>query len=296
MTVPDHPAASDPGAALIPSRLSFRGMRASAAVVLFGLAGAAAQDASAPIQDNSFLIEEAYNQERGVVQHLQLFLWDWKSGGWAWSFTQEWPVPNQTHQLSFTALLSRVERHGGADSGLGDFALNYRYQLLGSGEARVAVAPRFSVFFPTGSYARSLGAGSVGIQVGVPASVVVSDRFVAHGNAGVLWTPQARDAQGNRAALVVPYAGASVVFLARPSWNVLLEALWVRTESVSGAHSVEAGETLLLSPGFRYAWNLRSGLQIVAGVGVPIGIGSSHGQYSMLFYLSFEHPFVSVAP
>ncbi len=94
----------------------------------------------------------------------------------------------------------------------------------------------------------------------------------------------------------MPYAGASVVFLARPTWNLLLETLWVRTESVSGADRVEVGETLLISPGFRYAWNFKSGLQIVAGVGVPIGIGPSRGQYSMLFYLSFEHPFVDVAP
>jgi Putative MetA-pathway of phenol degradation len=272
-------------------------MRASAAAFLFGLAGAAAaQEAGSPIQDNSFLIEEAYNQERGVVQHLQLFLWDWKSGGWAWSFSQEWPVPNETHQLSFTALLSRVERHGGDDTGLGDFALNYRFQLLGNGEAKVAIAPRFTVFFPTGSYARSLGAGSVGLQVAIPVSVVLSDRFVAHGNTGVLWAPKARDAQGDRAALVVPYAGASVVFLAKPNWNVLLETLWVRTESVIGAHSLQVGETVLVSPGFRYAWNFRSGLQIVAGVGVPIGVGPSRGQYSMLFYLSFEHPFGNTAP
>lgn len=272
-------------------------MRPAAAVVLFGLvAAAAAQDPAPPIQDNSFLIEEAYNQERGVVQHLQLFLWNWKSGGWAWIFSQEWPVPDETHQLSFTALLSRVERHGGADTGLGDFALNYRYQLLGNGDAKVAIAPRLSVFFPTGSYAGSLGAGSVGVQIGIPVSVVVSEKFVTHWNAGVLWTPQARDAQGDRAALVVPYAGASVVFLAKPTWNVLLETLWVRTESVADAGQVEVGETVLLCPGFRYAWNFRSGLQIVAGVGVPIGIGPSRGQYSMLFYLSFEHPFVSAAP
>lgn len=272
-------------------------MRARAAVVLFAMAGAAAaQDAVPPIQDNSFLVEEAYNQERGVVQHLQLFLWNWKSGGWAWSFSQEWPVPNETHQLSYTALLSRVERQGGADTGLGDFALNYRYQLLGNGEAKVAIAPRFSVFFPTGSYARSLGAGSVGIQVGIPLSVVVSEKFVTHGNLGALWAPGARDAQGDHAALVVPFAGASVVFIAKPTWNVLLETLWVRTESVSGADRVEVGETLLLSPGFRYAWNFRSGLQIVAGLGVPIGIGPSRGQYSMLLYLSFEHPFAATEP
>jgi hypothetical protein len=271
-------------------------MRASAAALLFSLAAAGfAQDASPPIQDNSFLIEEAYNQEAGVVQHLQLFLWDWKSGGWAWSFSQEWPVPNETHQLSFTALLSRVERHGGEDTGLGDFALNYRYQLLGNGEAKVAIAPRLSVFFPTGNHARSLGAGSVGVQVAVPVSVVLSERFVAHGNVGALWAPGARDEQGDRATVVVPYTGASLVFLAKPNWNALVEILWQRTESVSGERSVLVGQTLLISPGFRYAWNFRSGLQIVAGVGVPIGVGPSRGQYSMLFYLSFEHPFVSTA-
>ena len=272
-------------------------MRPSAAVLVFGMAAAAAaQDASPPIQDNSFLIEEAYNQERGVVQHLQLFLWDWKSGGWAWSFSQEWPVPDEKQQLSFTALLSRVERHGGEGTGLGDFALNYRYQLIGNGEAKVAVAPRLSVFFPTGSAARNLGAGSVGIQAAVPVSVVLSDRFVAHGNVGALWVPQAKDEQGDRAALVVPYVGGSVVFLAKPTWNLLLETLWVRSESVLGSHTVQVGETLLISPGFRYAWNFRSGLQIVAGVGVPIGVGPSRGQYSMLFYLSFEHPFAATTP
>lgn len=266
-------------------------------MLLLALASSAmAEDPVSPIQDNSFLIEEAYNQDAGVVQHLQLFVWDWKSGGWAWTFTQEWPVGGITHQLSFSAPLSRVERSGGAATGLGDFALNYRYQLLGDGEASVAVAPRLSVFLPTGSSARGLGAGSVGIQVGIPVSVVVSDRFVAHGNVGALWTPGARNEEGDRATLVVPYAGASVVFLAKPNWNVLIETLWVRTESVSGPRSVEAGDALLFSPGFRYAWNFRSGLQIVAGVGVPIGIGPSRGQYSMLFYLSFEHPFVSATP
>jgi len=257
---------------------------------------ATAQEASAAIQDNSFLVEEAYNQEPGVVQHFQLFLWDWKSGGWAWTFSQEWPVPRLTHQLSFTALLARVERQGSAATGLGDLALNYRYQLVGDGNAKVAVAPRLSVFFPTGSYARSLGAGAAGIQVAVPASVVISDRFVTHWNAGIAWTPQARGEQGERAALVIPSVGASVVFLAKPNWNLLLESLWVRTESVAGPHSVEIGQTLLVSPGLRYAWNLRSGLQIVAGIGVPIGIGPSRGQYSALFYLSFEHPFVTVTP
>jgi hypothetical protein len=139
-------------------------MRRLAAVLLFGVARAARPVDTAPIQDNSFLVEEAYNQEAGVVQHLQLFAWDWKSHGWAWTFTQEWPVPGETHQLSLSVLLSRVKRVEGSATGLGDLALNYRYQLIGGSDARVAVAPRLSVFFPTGSYARSLGAGSAGVQ------------------------------------------------------------------------------------------------------------------------------------
>lgn len=262
----------------------------AAACFAAATAAAPAQEPARPIQDNSFLIEEAYNQEAGVVQHIQLFLYDWKSGGWAWSFTQEWPVPDQTHQLSYTVLLSRVEHDGGSHTGLGDFALNYRYQLIGSGDSKVAMAPRLTVFFPTGSYAKSLGAGSAGVQLGIPVSVVLSDRFVAHGNVGALWTPQAKDPQGDRAALVIPYAGASVVFLAKPDWNALVEGLWVRTESVAGENSTTIRETALISPGIRYAWTLRSGLQIVAGLGFPIGVGPSRGQYSVLGYLSFEHP------
>jgi hypothetical protein len=49
---------------------------------------ASAQSAEAParepgsIQDNSFLVEEAYNQEPGVVQHIQQFTWVPSSGSW----------------------------------------------------------------------------------------------------------------------------------------------------------------------------------------------------------------------
>jgi hypothetical protein len=270
-----------------------------AAVVLLGLARAAAAvdtgDAG-PIQDNSFLVEEAYNQEEGVVQHLQLFARDWKTGGWAWTFTQEWPVPRETHQLSLSVLLSRVERdRESTTTGLGDLALNYRYQLLGGAAARVSIAPRFSVFFPTGSYARSLGAGSAGVQLLVPASIVLSDRWVTHWNAGVAWTPRARDEKGEKASLVIPTAAASLIFLADPKWNLMLESVWFRTESVVGENSREIGETFFLSPGLRYAWTMKTGLQIVAGVGAPIGVGPSHGHYSALFYLSFEHPFTAVA-
>lgn len=55
---------------------------------------------SKKIQDNSFLLEEAYNQEAEVVQHIQSFMYMKRSKDWVYTFTQEWPVPDETHQLS----------------------------------------------------------------------------------------------------------------------------------------------------------------------------------------------------
>src|SRR6266550_4515399 len=108
---------------------------------------AVAQSAAAqsrPISDNSFLIEEAYNQEPGVVQHISAWQRSLHSAAWAYTFTQEWPVGTQTHQFSYTIPVQRTESP--SRTGLGDAALNYRYQLRGA-EQRVAIDPRLSANF-----------------------------------------------------------------------------------------------------------------------------------------------------
>jgi hypothetical protein len=46
----------------------------------------------------------------------------------------------------------------------------------------------------------------------------------------------------------------------------------------------------IVNPGLRWAMNFKSGLQVVPGVSVPIGIGQSRGQRSLFVYLSLEHP------
>ena len=46
---------------------------------------------NSPIQDNSFLVEEAYNQEDGVIQHISLFQ-RLSTGDWAFTQTDEWPL------------------------------------------------------------------------------------------------------------------------------------------------------------------------------------------------------------
>src|SRR5690348_18415661 len=73
--------------------------------LLLAPATGAQEPAAAPrgIQDNSFLIEEAYNQDRGVVQHISTFQ---RSGdAWTYSFTQEWPVGGIRNQLSYSLAL-----------------------------------------------------------------------------------------------------------------------------------------------------------------------------------------------
>ena len=216
------------------------------------------------IADNSFLIEEAYNQERGVVQHISAWQRDLRSRAWAFTFTQEWPVATQTHQLSYTIPMLRTARP--SSTGFGDAALNYRYQLRA--DARVAIAPRLSLVVPTGSVARGLGTGHVGAQLNLPVSVMQGPGFVSHWNAGVSAVPR-----------VTTYnLGASVIWLLDPAFNAMLEVVW--TDQTAGTHDI------VVNPGIRWAHNFASGLQIVPGLAFPDGRGA-------FFYLSFEHRFRS---
>lgn len=241
------------------------------------------------IADNSFLMEEAYNQEPGVVQHISAFQLFRGADSWAYSFTQEWPLFGRTHQLSFTLPIQRTHTGSSVATGLGDVAVNYRYQLAG-GE-RLSVAPRLSLLLPTGRAKSDLGAGALGVQANLPASVVVANAVVTHWNAGATLTPSAQDAVGDKATTVAYNLGASVVWLARPAFNILLEVVWTRDETVAGAGRTAASRALSISPGIRWAHNFSSGLQIVPGIAFPIGVGPSAGADAALLYLSFEHPF-----
>jgi hypothetical protein len=245
-----------------------------------------------PIQDNSFLVEEAYNQEKGVVQHISTFARTAGGATWNYTFTQEWPIAGQRHQLGYTLRIARVEDEAaGGQAGFGDILLNYRYQLIGSGESAVALAPRFSVLAPSGASRRGLGAGGAGLQVNLPLSIAPPGSFVVHSNIGATYTPDAHDAAGNRAATLDYGLAQSVVWLIAPKLNLLLEAAWLSRQVVVGPARTERSAEFLLSPGIRAAVDLRSGLQIVPGLAIPIGLGASRGQRSIFAYLSLEHPF-----
>jgi len=253
--------------------------------------GAQGQAAPPSISDNSFLMEEAYNQEPGVVQHISAFQLFRGADAWAYTFTQEWPLWGRTHQLSFTLPVQRTHNGSSVATGLGDVAVNYRFQLTAA--ERLSVAPRLSLILPTGRSKSDLGAGALGVQVNVPASVVVASTVVTHWNAGGTVTPSAKNAVGDRSTTVAYNLGASVVWLARPTFNALLEIVWTREAAVTGAGRTATSDGLSISPGIRWAHNFSSGLQIVPGIAFPIGVGPSAGDDAVLLYLSFEHPFRS---
>lgn len=238
-----------------------------------------------PIQDNSFLVEEAYNQEAGVVQHIGTFSRS-AAGTWCSSFTEEWPVMGQAHQASVTVNYAQVAL---GVRGVGDAALNYRWQALGDGDAPLAFSPRVSLVVPAGDPRRGLGAGALGVQVNLPASVALGNRFVTHLNAGGTVIPSARRADGSAGDLASLTVGQSVVWLAHPRLNLLVEALYTLTEQRTRA-GAERTQALTVVPGVRFALELPGDLEVVPGVGVPIGVGPSAGERALFLYVSFEHP------
>jgi hypothetical protein len=245
-----------------------------------------------PIQDNSFLIEEAYNQEAGVIQHISTFARSARTGAWGASFTEEWPVLGQAHQASFTFQAAGPQ---GVAAGVGDLALNYRYQAVGSGETPLAFAPRLTVLVPTGDASRGLGAGGTGWQVNLPLSVVLAKSLVTHVNVGGTYVRSARVTADESAPATTLSAGQSLIWLAHQKVNLLVEALYTSTELAARA-GTQRTESLTLNPGIRGAIDVAGGLQIVPGLSVPVGLGPSRGERSVFFYLSFEHPFRGAGP
>jgi hypothetical protein len=220
------------------------------------------------IADNSFLIEEAYNQEAGVVQHISTFARAETDASWEYGFTQEWPLRGMRHQLSYTVPLLHPD---GVGTGLGDVLLNYRYQAVGNGETPLHVAPRLSLVLPTGSEEAGRGSGSVGVEGNFPVSLVVSNALALHSNTGF--------SLDGESGAVDARLGASGILRVRRWVNFMLETVW----------SSEEEHEVFLNPGVRWAFDAGD-LQIVPGLAYTVALGPDASD-ALFLYLSFEHPY-----
>jgi hypothetical protein len=242
-------------------------------------APAAAQDFG--ILDNSFLVEEAFNQEAGVFQNIGTYRR--QRGQWLGTFTQEWPLPNMTHQLSFTIPFGRVLEH----TSIGDVLVNYRHQVWEESDRRPAFAPRVSVIIPFASDDSGLGTGVVGWQFNAPFSKRRGDWYF-HWNGGLTLIPPDHDAFGDAAeALVNPVVAGSAIWQASSTLNLLVEVVGESVAVWTETGAAERTGLFTISPGFRYAWNLGE-KQIVVGVAVPIVRSEAVTSGGVFSYFSYE--------
>lgn len=263
-------------------------MKKRVLIALLILVMPVASEAAKKLMDNSFLIEEAYNQEDGVIQHIQTFQYLQTSKSWVYTFTQEWPVPGQTHQLSYTIPVN----HFGSpadQTGIGDIAINYRYQALM--DDRVAFSPRLTILLPTGDYKKGLGTGATGIQTNLPLSVDINEFWATHWNFGGSFIPGAKEAGDSTADTMAIHSGFSFIYFPSYRLNLMFEAVWDYIETPLAGGGKTGGDTFFINPGLRFATDYESGLQMVSGIAFPIGVGPSKGEYGVLLYLSLEHSF-----
>lgn len=269
-----------------------------AALIFFSAAGAWGAEPTPidGISDNSFLIEEAYNQEPGVIQHIfnAVYSNDPKRRGWAFNFTQEWPVFSQDHQFSYTIPSYHVWEDGEPVRGIGDVLLNYRYQLLEETDRLPAFAPRFSVILPSGDRKTGTGDGVVGYQWNLPFSKKFPPQFAVHANFGLTYLPKVRAALDGgglspRRSLVSYNLGASAIFAFTSRFHAMLEWVGNFEESLDGAGKRAHDFVSMISPGIRASVIEKEGLQAVIGVAVPIGLTRPADRFGVLLYLSIEH-------
>ena len=242
------------------------------------------------IEDNSMFIEEAYNQEYRVLQHISnlVFLPNLKDN-FFYAFTQEWPAFGLKHQLSYS--LQYISINAGDFTGLGDILLNYRYQLSYK-NSFITSSPRLSIIIPSGNKNKGLGNGSWGLQANLPLSKRWSNHYINHFNIGAtyLFKVKENDINFNK-PLVSYFAGISSIWLVTERFNLMLECLTNITANPDLNNKVTYTNQTILAPAFRYAIDINK-LQIVPGISVPLTFTkNSKMETGAFLYLSFEHEF-----
>jgi hypothetical protein len=264
---------------------------AVALLIILGLphhttAQPAASSASRPfeITDNSFLVEEAFNQEAGIFQNIFGMLRTDRT--WWPAFTQEWPLGSQRHQFSYTVSWFS----GRGTSGFGNTLINYRFQASVEGPGRPAFSPRLSLILPTGKLEEELGIDKPGLEINLPFSKQMGDIYW-HWNAGLTWLPrvEAKVAEREHESLESPFLAGSAIFRAWPMFHMMLESVLRSTEFTDDSGTSREG-AFTLSPGARGGWNIGDH-QLVLGFAVPVTWVADETDRTAFFYVSYELPY-----
>jgi hypothetical protein len=256
------------------------------------------------IRDNSMLIEEAANQEPGIVQHIFNWVNGWdrnhqgRSRDFLAAYTMELPLGSQTHQFSFTVpFLTAYVRHEGMPAmqggDIGDIFLNYRYQLMADDEL-VWISPRFSLILPTGDERFGFGNGKLGYLFNLPVSKYM-DSFDFHFNAGASYTPDVaayleNGSRSPRHDLRTYLLGGSAFWKPAVNFHLFVEVLALWMDEIDELGRRDRATQVFINPGLRFAI-IQDPLEWVLGVGVPVGVTKDSPDIGVFAYMSIEHPF-----
>lgn len=246
------------------------------------------------LQDNSFLVNEAYNQDPDQVQHVLTGWYFPNPSVWVLTFDDQWPVAGQKHQMD---LYVPFGTQGAIDPhGFGDIQIGYQYQAKLQGEgSSFSFAPGVKLSLPTGSWTKGLGFGCPGVVLGLPFSKRLSEHVEVHLNLGGSWYPNAKTLDDTGAtvkgSLSTLSEGASIVIHVNPTLNLSLELVGAQAEALGERRRKLWGDTVFLSPGLAHAINFKSGAQLTLGASVPFGLNRQSPSSSLFLYVSLEHAF-----
>jgi hypothetical protein len=248
------------------------------------------------IEDNSFLIEEAFNQRMGVLQHIfNVNVNDFGSRDVTYSFTQEIPLTDESHQLSYSLNYQShnpTDSSSGVVSGLSDIYVSYR-PLLSDASRWAMVIPRFTIILPTGKSADGLGGGAFGFQFNLAITKRISNKLMTHYNFG--YTKffkydsyafiNGEHTLAYERDLTDPNAGMSIVWSARQKVNFLLESVISRNGFIQNNGVVGHAWHHIVNPGVRFSINTKQ-MQLVPGISYQLDVNSK--ERGVFLYFSIE--------
>jgi hypothetical protein len=230
------------------------------------------------IEDNSFLLEEAFNQTPGVIQctainHI-------KRGVAELNFECEMPMKGELHQLSVSVPAKVFQ----STVGLEDIMISYRPLVFGR-HRWVMATPRLSVILPSGKASRGFGNGLWGIECNVALTKQLSRRLISHVNlrSSSFLKNLMHESQQNR--FHYQSAGTSLIFAAAKGFDLMAE---VTTSNEGPGFSRASSWNFIGNPGFRFCLKINEFL-VVPGISTPLALLSGRPTLSqVLFYISIE--------
>lgn len=236
------------------------------------------------IEDNSFLLEEAFNQKKEEYQFIQKYYTS-TSGYVEYLLEIEAPLSDdETHQISLD--ISRIRPEEIPASSFSDLNLNYRYQALNRNG--MILTEKIGLVLATGKVENETSNGAMGAQLMQVATFKFSERFMNHWNLGTTIFPEAETAAGEKTILEFT-GGTSLINNYSDNLNFLLEAVLQTFESYDEDKNVNNELRFYLNPGLRFALDFDfKRTQVVPGVSFPVQYSDGEVRPGVFLYLSVE--------